>query len=369
MRWFSLWCILPGVCLAAAVFTFLLEHLKPYTITVNFVDPAPAWLLPALESLPSRMLDDEEVTIFQRDGVFPVRGVLQHPHIIGLLREISKRGKEAPEQQWMNNGVIRKLVFDHHLAAVVASALNVSAVRIWEIQFENKSLPAGSNPTPPIPPHWRDGGPSGFDGANVHNDFHFTPPHTLIPLASIFIALDSTSFPLEFLAGSHLANLKHRCPGGLTPWSMDEHCMDRLYASCDGVRRWDLKAGDGIIFYGQTFHWTILRAEPRVGVSFRFMDADLPWVEELALWGDVRWIYGSYFPRLCAPLGDNAVFPIVFPNNMSTWKDKAVPILNMDLIPALIKYRYSWSEKRQIETFLTGRYQDCNYQPKYPIDL
>merc|ERR1712032_891406 len=97
---------------------------------------------------------------------------------------------------------------------------------------------------------------------------------------------------------------------------------------------------------GQTFHWSNLSATPRQAMSVRFIAADMLWTEELALGGDVRWYYGSYFPWLCRPVGESPIYPIVSPRNMSTL-DAIEPWplwpRAYDLMQIVMDYRYDWA--------------------------
>lgn len=300
---------------------------------------APDWLAPALEALPRRRLSPGEREALRRDGAILVRGLLAEPRVLGHMAEVLGWKKGMYYNNWWWNGVVHSVIKYSPLAELAASALDVPEVTIWNAQLE----PRGSkhDRTWPLPEKpWYDRSYGDPRDQSVHEDTDaylghlHKAGHFVKPQASFFIAITDLPRGLEFLAGSHVANQKHRCRRA------NDHedfsvCMDRLERDCNGSLGWDLKAGDAILFYGSTFHWTVFQENPRQAISIRYVPADMMftgfYVDPLA--SHVNW--------KCGPIGGSPANPILFSENRSRMKDQPWPLFpkNKDFDPRFLRLR------------------------------
>lgn len=288
-------------------------------------DPAPVWLVPALQALPKRQLTEEEKEVMNRDGAVGVKGVLADENILKLLRQTVGWDKTDPTKDWRLNGVLNALIMYGPLGALTSSSLNGSASAIWNAQVEPRP-PKSYRPFPePVKP-WYDPMPGSLMSMSLHNDVggYAMSLHTggrfVIPLSSVFVALTDIPHGLAFLAGSHVQNrkLQFNCGGG--PVGVDLACVDRLEQACDGARSWDMKAGDVVIFWGETYHWTQYTENARQAISIRFVPADLMYTGRPA-----APVYADLYPPACTPIGGSLAHPIVWPPEDSTVAQQRFP--------------------------------------------
>ena len=106
----------------------------------------------------------------------------------------------------------------------------------------------------------------------------------VLPKVTVWVALTDTKRPLEFFKGSHVANLKHKCakqhgrfskpyPNG-TISDLESPCLKRLAQDCEIIGYEDIKAGDVILWYMQTYHWGLAGETYRLALSVQTFDAD-----------------------------------------------------------------------------------------------
>jgi len=150
------------------------------------------------------------------------------------------------------------------------------------------------------------------------------------PQASIFLALTDIPHGIEFLAGSHVHNQKHKCRR-TWPITGFAECMDRLAKDCYGAKGWDMKAGDAILFYGSTFHWSVLQEKRRLAFSVRFIPADMMFTGSMACDS-----LQSFYPWKCSPLGGSSAYPVFYSTDeRMPVKEQPWPVLprNSDIWP------------------------------------
>lgn len=281
-------------------------------------DPAPEWLVSALQALPRREFNSTELELLRVEGMVPVRGLVADDRVLAELRRLFTT-KYNFSQQWKHNGVMNALVRHSPLPSIASSSLGGKPVSIWNSQVEPR--PARSERTAPYPETpWRDGAENGEEGRagtiksmSVHDDIggyagslHSTG-YPVVPLSSIFLALSDIPFGLHFIAGSHLLNEKYRCPHGPSMHGAYE-CFDRLWNASLGERVWDLKAGDAVVFWGGAYHWTTLTEHARQALSIRYIPADLLYTGRPA-----DTFSADMMPPACGPLGGTAAHPIMHP--------------------------------------------------------
>eukprot|EP00747_Dinoflagellata_sp_TGD_P207232 gnl/TRDRNA2_/TRDRNA2_80818_c0_seq2.p1 gnl/TRDRNA2_/TRDRNA2_80818_c0~~gnl/TRDRNA2_/TRDRNA2_80818_c0_seq2.p1 ORF type:complete len:382 (+),score=36.51 gnl/TRDRNA2_/TRDRNA2_80818_c0_seq2:48-1193(+) len=327
-------------------------------------DPAPEWFAHSLLALPRRHLNAYEIATLRKDGAVVVRDLVADQEILQELNTVGSDGRRYdPRKNHMVNGVLNALVRHGPLGSVVSSMFNHSAVAVWNMQYESRpSLAERKVPYPEKP--WEDSIQETVTAGQhqvamgVHNDVQgyeaalHTGGHFAIPLASLFLAITDVPHGLELLAGSHVENRKHRCIVSRTTGKLDPECMNRLERDCNGVRWWDLKAGDAILFYGETFHWTKLQQNSRLALSTRFIPADLMYTGLPRLPPRI-----SQAPAKCTPYGGNPVYPIVFSNDSSTTSRGEIwPVWprNTDVSPLMNRFR-SWHSAILGDCKNTGR--------------
>jgi len=285
----------------------------PEDIKASGVNPASPWFVQALKATPRVHLNDSQRAALRRDGAIFLKGVIPDQMLMDVIRNAAGNRKGNPEKDWRYNGHMHALVKYGPLAELSASAMDVDAVALWNTQVEPRpGLSARKGvPWPEKPwydPHY--GVPTdqsvhedtdAFVGL-LHRSGHFTKPQ-----ASIFLALTPIPRGLELLAGSHVANQRHRCRRVRDVIPLD--CMDRLEKDCHGFLSYDMEPGDVVFFYGSTFHWTVLREQPRVALSVRYVPADMMYTGAVK-GGDSA----SYYPWKCAPIG-SAAFPVYYAKN------------------------------------------------------
>merc|ERR1711879_1019257 len=87
-------------------------------------------------------------------------------------------------------------------------------------------------------------------------------------------------------------------------------CMNRLERECNGTRWWDLKAGDAVLSYGETWSWTVFQNSTWTSLSLKFIPGDLLYTGERE-----HHMHGSYYPWKCTPLGGTLIYPIIYPSS------------------------------------------------------
>lgn len=260
-----------------------------------------------LESLGTKVLPQETIDHFQRDGAVCLRQLLSTEQI-EILREgiehnlasLSSRAKVASRSDdpgyfvedfctWKTNPLYQKTIFDTTLASVAAQLMQSQSVRLYHDHLLVKE-PGTRQITP-----WHQDQPY-YNVAGMQN-------------CSFWIPVDPVSreSSLEFVAGSHLG-----------PWLMPRSFMDNQakwfpegslqeLPSIEQSRAdypiigWDIEPGDVVCFHMLALHMArgVDGAQRRRVFSVRFLGDDMRHAPR-------PWVTSPDFPGLADELADGA---------------------------------------------------------------
>lgn len=267
-----------------------------------------------MHKLPNRSLTADELQVMRQEGVVRVPDFLSDPTVLQTLHTSVMPGFIS--RDYKMNGVLRALMRDGPIGALGASALNLTEVGLWST---NVFVAEGGHP----------GGyyPKRGDGGGAHVDVDNVPGY-LLPFVTIWIALTDALRPVEFLRGSHLNNIKLQCP----PCHVQpEHeCLQALHRAGGGIRWWDVRAGDAIVFFSQTYHWAVLQANPRLALSVRMIDPN----HKFDFYEEGTKLTNRMLPQWCQEVSRSVLSPVVYPRWKSTMNKQPWPIIP-DCIDAL----------------------------------
>lgn len=243
--------------------------------------------LARLSTRPAREPTDADVEAYERDGVVCLRGVFDADwcrvlHDAAIEAMHSGRGRVREPKLEPGQGRFYSSVYqsdhDARLARlrdaspapeVAARLMRAERVRFYYDQLFIKA-PGTQAPTP-----W-------------HNDLPFWPFQGA-DLISLWIALTPVSKAtsgVQYVAGSHRWNRMYRAvTPDYDPRFMDERlevCPDYGSGEHPGVTilSWDMQPGDVLCHHPLTVHGAAGNAstvQPRVGLSIRFLGADVRW--------------------------------------------------------------------------------------------
>jgi ectoine hydroxylase-related dioxygenase (phytanoyl-CoA dioxygenase family) len=267
---------------------------------------------------PLRPVSEQDVRLFERDGVVCLRGLFDdewctrlHDAALRVMSSGAGRVREAKPAdgrgRFYSNVYLADLdpdfraLRDASPAPEIAAALmRADTVRYFYDQIFIKE-PGTSAPTP-----W-------------HNDLPFWPFRGN-DLVSIWIALTPVSKAtsgVEYVAGSHKWNKWYRAvTPDYDPRFMDmnlEECPNYSEGAADPAIRllcWDMQPGDVLCHHPLTVHGATGNASPtqrRIGLSIRYLGRDVQW--------DPR-------PHTMKLRGDPGVPPGAFPAD-----DVALPVV------------------------------------------
>jgi len=225
--------------------------------------------------LPHPILDETHKRTFENDGVLLVHNLIPDQVLMKdleyLLREHGRmpfEDAETNQKPWLYNGGVRALCRDGPVAKTVLSVMRsplddevvmMEEAPIWEF-----------GPGPHFAHSWH------ADSRQGHSTAEF-------PLVSLWLAVTDAPYAIEFILGSHKVReeVETFCarvvPGEKKNFTeLDANCIDRLGGRLSQPMnmsrrlRANLKAGDAVIFHGETLHRGWRSRNRRVAISPRF---------------------------------------------------------------------------------------------------
>ncbi|MBS37267.1 MAG: hypothetical protein CMO26_15245 [Thiotrichales bacterium] len=216
-------------------------------------------------------LSDAELAAFARDGVIPLRGVLDQD-TLSRVQQAANRARNGPGgfwysiYLWRQDVDFRACALNQGLAAIAAKLLGASKLNLLYDQLFIK--PPKGEPTP-----W-------------HHDLPYWPIDG-DGVVSLWIALsdvDAANGGLEFIRGSHRWGRRFRnftvdrASERYLPLSAydDVESMPDFDQNRDryDVLNWDLAPGDALAFHALTLHHAPANSSaryPREGYALRYM--------------------------------------------------------------------------------------------------
>lgn len=257
-----------------------------------------------------RILTDEEIEHYRRDGAICVRGLYSRDWIARLEEgfaallaqpapDVAAAGKRtmAAAYTWMTNDSIRDFVLHGPSAKLAQQVFGSERVNFFHDLVVIK-LSLGEEPTP-----W-------------HHDAPYWPIEgdQVASLWTSIDAVDADSSALQFVAGSHRwGKLYH--PVGLNGESAS---LEKLEPMPDidadpdqyKVLCWDLEPGDALLFHGRTIHGARSNTSPHIqrrAISTRWCGDDVRYGDDVARWFPFFWphdlkqgdtLSGPLFPQV-----------------------------------------------------------------------